>query len=191
MKLKNEFPDTIYGLGEYVLSLLSDSTIALEDIGHALEHKAAKIVEAQANKKAEAVKLTREQWEDSNLQTVASSFGLTMNQANGLMEVANRLSSELDGSGLCVVPFWFSNQYSEMKNQLDAYQNNTESLIEAVELLKSNNNKSNMVNLSDLIELRGNIITGVQEPYIPGVTGPLPGDEHLDIEHTYMPKKLN
>ena len=80
------------------------------------------------------------------------------------------------------MPFWFMEQYLETSKLNKAL---SEQVARLNKILKS------PVEDKRRIQTSSNIITGMTEPYIPGVTGPRLGDERLDKDREYFPNGLN
>lgn len=129
--------------------------------------------------------LSKEQFEDATLQAIATQYGLTMNQVVCYMDMCHKMNTEtLDGSGLTVVPFWFHQQYVELKQKNEALINESNSLQETIKAVgeKTLSKEAH----ADLLPERQSIITGNVQPYVPGATGPRVGDEHLDTDNLYV-----
>jgi hypothetical protein len=120
--------------------------------------------------------------DDSRIQSLACKYSMTTNQVFGLMDSCDKLNnSTLSGSGMVVVPFWFHEQYVELKNTNEVLTSEASSLVETVNRVSSTPTED----LSAYLPERQSIITGLQTPYIAGVTGPRVGDEHLDRDNVY------
>lgn len=137
---------------------------------------------------ADAIELeaiNQEQHDDARIQGIANKYGMTTNQVFGLMDASDKLNNgTLQGTGLVVVPFWFHNQYLELKNLNEQLSAESENLVQTVKRVSDQPTED----LSGYLPERQSILTGATAPYIPGVTGPRVGDEHLDQESVYLPK---
>lgn len=143
------------------------------------------VLENEKNRDKELVTLTQEQYKDTNLHAAASDYGLTANQAQGILMMANQFNDELEGTGVICVPYWFHKQFEAIREQNKQYANSTEELMKTMEHVTHKLSDSEKLNINNLLHKRSNIITGTQTPYIPGVSGPRLGDEHLDRDNIY------
>ena len=133
--------------------------------------------------------LTQEKSSDKELQKVAHDYGMTMNQVVAFMDMCEQVNSNMGGTGVIAVPFWFHEQYVNLQKQNQALIQQTDSLMATLSVVEKKiaSGQSTIEDLGLQMPQRKNIITGVTTPYIAGVTGARLGDEHLDAEHIYVP----
>jgi hypothetical protein len=123
--------------------------------------------------------------EKKEYNPIADKYGLTLNQVKGFIKTCDNLNrKQLDSTGITAVPFWFMEQYLETARLNKALSEQVDRL-KTVIATSTNNAKSAIIKQSS------NIITGLSEPYIPGVTGPRLGDEALDKDREYFPNGVN
>ena len=127
--------------------------------------------------------LTVTEDENKEYTPIATKYGLTLNQVKGYLGTCDGLNkNQLEGTGITAVPFWFMEQYLEIGKLNKALSEQVERLSKVL---------SSPIEEKKLIQTSSNIITGITEPYIPGVTGPRLGDEGLDKDREYFPNGLN
>lgn len=134
--------------------------------------------------------LTQEKAGDKDLQKVASSYSMTMNQVVAYMDMCEQVNSSMAGTGIIAVPFWFYEQYLALKDQNKYLIEQTDNLMDTLSRVESKAKESELESLGIELPKRTNILTNSTTPYIAGETGPRFGDEHLDNEHTYIDPKL-
>lgn len=156
--------------------------VEMSRIVTALAHNLEQYEQQSLADAIEMESMNQEQHDDARIQAVAHKFGMTTNQVFGLMDTCDKLNNgTMQGTGLVVVPFWFHQQYVELKNLNEQLTSESENLVQTVKRISDQSTED----LSGYIPERQSIVTGVTAPYIPGVTGPRPGDEHLDPESIY------
>lgn len=113
-------------------------------------------------------------------------YGVSKEQFKNITALCDVLNDEqLKGSGICAVPFWFYKHTEDLLKTNAALANETENLMSSINHLRK-------VDPQELIDLpsRDSLVTGNKTIYVPGVTGPRKGDEHLDMEqYRYRPFK--
>lgn len=140
---------------------------------------------AQEQDRIELAQMKEEHHKDARIQELSHKYGMTTNQVFGFMDACDQLNNgELNSTGMVVVPFWFHEQYLEQKRLVEALTNESATLTETVQRLSGESTED----LSGYLPERKSIVTGVQQPYIPGVTGPRVGHEHMDPENLYPGK---
>lgn len=139
--------------------------------------------QAEADK-LELEAMGQDHHKDARIQELSHKYGMTTNQVFGFMDSCDKLNNQaLKGTGMVVVPFWFHEQYLELTKVNEALIAESGTLTETVKRLGDSTE-----DLSAYIPERQSIVTGLTTPYLPGVTGPRVGDEHMDPESLYPVK---
>lgn len=150
----------------------------------------------------ELEQLTRKKADDAMINHLARTYNLTLNQVVGYLDLCELLNeTELEGTGVVAVPFWFNIQYNEMNELNKALSEEAETLQASIKAIVEEKPKVKEVEgdvipvpktekqMAEQLVERTSILTGNTRIYVPGQTGPRQGDEHLDVENNY-PSKL-
>jgi hypothetical protein len=175
-----------------VVEDLREGLIALPDIANNLTfsrlfmHLEASLNRYDASVKQDRINLaalTEAKAADQDLQKVGATYGMTMNQVVGYMDMCEQVNEGMSGTGIVAVPFWFYAQYTKLQELNKALIEETNSLMATLSKVQ----QGGVEGLGLELPTRRNIITGSTTPYIAGETGPRFGDEHLDHDNVYIP----
>ncbi len=131
--------------------------------------------------------LTQTQADDKTIQAMGHKYDMTLNQVVGYLDICHQLNNDhgLKDCGVVAVPFWFHSQFLDIQAM-------NKQLIKESEILMDTFTKI-QEKAPDTLEAHGiaipvrkSIITGVNQVYIPGETGPRLGHEHLDKDNVYL-----
>ncbi len=118
----------------------------------------------------------------SSDDSICEKYGLVPKQVSALLQTCDALNAgELSGTGIQAVPIWFHDQFNETMALNVALQEEAQAVQMSIEHLGKNYKPEDLIDLPE----RQSLITGNKTIYIPGVTGPKVGDEHLDPEYNH------